>query len=175
MSKAVTELDVIQTLHDALQPIDDEARARVLTYIVSLLGIDMRGTAGATTLAETDTSHRAEAANSNGAAALTPTYSDFAELFAAANPQTTGEKALVAGYWLQVCQGGESFTGAAANKELTNLGHKVRDITAAMNSMKNQRPMLVLQIKKSGNSRQARKLYKLSHEGIERIKEMVGG
>ena len=35
--------------------------------------------------------------------------------------------------------------------------------------------MLMLQIKKSGNSRQARKMYKVSHEGVKRIEEMMDG
>ena len=102
-------------------------------------------------------------------------FSSFAELYAAANPRTNGEKALVAGYWLQVCQAAESFTGAAANKELTHLGHKLANITDAIDSMKSQKPMLILQIKKSGTSRQARKLYQLSHEGMKRIKGMTSG
>ena len=109
-----------------------------------------------------------------GATKQQPTFSTFAELYAAVNPKSNGERALVAGYWLQEYRGVESFASAAAQKELTHLGHKIANITDAMNSMKNRKPMLMLQVKKSGVSRQARKLYKVSHEGVKRIQEMVG-
>ena len=35
--------------------------------------------------------------------------------------------------------------------------------------------MLILQVKKSGSSKQARKTYRVSDEGIKRVKEMIGG
>ena len=50
-----------------------------------------------------------------------------------------------------------------------------RSITDAIDAMKNQKPMLILQLKKSGNSRQARKLYKVSYEGMKRVEGMIGG
>ena len=170
--EAAKEFSAIKAIHDALKPLEEEARARVLTYITSLLGINVkvaggRGAAGAAD--DADVEEEAEAVK--GA----PTYSSFAELYAAASPNSNGEKALVAGYWLQVCQGAENFTAAEANKELTHLGHKVANITDAIDSVKNQQPMLILQLKKSGSSRQARKLYKVSHEGVKHVKGMIGG
>ena len=89
----------------------------------------------------------------------TPNFPSFAELYAAASLKTNGEKALVAGYWLQKYQEKTSFTGAAVQKELTHLGHKLTNVTHAIDQMKNRKPMLILQLKKSGTSKQARKLY----------------
>lgn len=177
--EAAQEFSAIQRVHEALQPLDDEARARVLTYITSLLSINVKvagGRAGSASSGNDDGDDGegdddGAAKGAKGAA----TFSTFAELYAAAGPKSNGEKALVVGYWLQVCQGGESFTAQAANKELTHLGHKVANITDAIDSVKNQKPMLMLQLKKSGNSRQARKLYKVSHEGVKRVEEMIGG
>ena len=174
MSDATSELEAIRTVHGALEPLDDEAKTRVLAYITSLLDIDSRVKGGRTASAEADLDEVAEGNEANEVTKQAPTFSTFAELYATANPQNNGEKALVAGYWLQECQGADSFTGAAANKELTHLGHKVANITDAIDKMKNRRPMLILQLKKSGTSRQARKLYKVSHEGMKRIQEMVG-
>lgn len=174
--EAAQEFSAIQRVHEALQPLDDEARARVLTYITSLLGINMKVAGGRVGSASSGNDDEGDdESNDEGAAKGAPTYSTFAELYAAASPKSNGEKALVVGYWLQVCQGGESFTAQAANKELTHLGHKVANITDAIDSVKNQKPMLMLQLKKSGNSRQARKLYKVSHEGVKRVEEMIGG
>lgn len=176
--EAAKEFSAIKAVHDALEPLEEQARTRVLTYITSLLGINVRlassgGAAGAADDPEVD--EEPEGAGSDEAAKSAPTYSTFAELYAAANPKTNGEKALVVGYWLQVCQGAESFTAAVANKELTHLGHKVANITDAIDSVKDHKPMLILQLKKSGNSRQARKLYKVSHEGVKRVEGMISG
>ena len=175
MDEAANEFEVLQTVRDALAPLDKEARARIVTYIVSLFGIDGQAEADPTGSARTDVGAEAEQENAEEATSQVPTFPTFAELYAAANPSSNGEKALVAGYWLQECQQAENFTGAAANRELTDLGRKVSNITTAINSMKSQSPMLILQLKKSGSSRQARKVYKVSYEGIKRIKEMIGG
>ena len=170
MSDPAKEFEAIQTVYGALEPLGDEAQTRVLIYIASLLGIDARiATGGAS---EEDA---ADVADSDEAAEQARVFDTFAELYDAANPQSNGEKALVAGYWLQVCQGTESFTAASAQKELADLGHKIPNITSAIDRVKNQKPMLLLQLKKSGSSRQARKLYKVSQQGITRVQEMVGG
>ncbi|WP_153134699.1 hypothetical protein [Paraburkholderia agricolaris] len=175
--EAAKEFSAIRTVHDALEPLDEEARTRVLTYITSLLGIDAKVTnRSSAALVDAEPADEAAAEKAADEAAKdAPTFSTFAELYAAAGPKNNGERALVVGYWLQVCQGAENFTAASANKELTHLGHKVANITDAIDSMKNQKPMLILQLKKSGNSRQARKLYKVSHEGVKRVEGMIGG
>ena len=175
MDEAANEFEVLQTVRDALMPLEQEARARIVTYIVSLFGIDGQVKAAPTRSARSDFGAEAEQEDVEEATSQEPTFPTFAELYAAANPGSNGEKALVAGYWLQECQEAGNFTGAAANKELTNLGHRVSNITTAINSMKSQNPMLILQLKKSGTSRQARKVYKVSYEGIKQIKEMIGG
>ena len=175
---ALKEFEAIKVIHDSLLPIGEDGRVRVLTYIISLLGINAN-------IIDTHTLGISDKNNSNDdldnneplneIIQEKSTFSGFAELYASANPKTNGDKSLLAGYWLQVCQHGENFTAAAANKELTNLGHKIANITDAIDSMKNQKPMLILQVKKSGNSKQARKLYKVSHEGIKAVEEMLRG
>ncbi|MFT4242571.1 MAG: hypothetical protein QM569_09820 [Acidovorax sp.] len=174
---AAKEFSAIKAVHDALEPLEEEARTRVLTYIASLLGIDAKVASGrAAAATEGDGDEDADAVEPAAEPAKgTPTFSTFAELYAAASPKTNAEKALVVGYWLQVCQSAESFTAASANKELTHLGHKLANITDAIDQMKSQKPMLILQLKKSGSSQQARKLYKVSHEGVKRVEAMIRG
>ena len=171
MSEIANEVEIIQTVHGALEPLDDEARSRILTYITSLLDISARVVGGQTASAEKDIDEE----DADDIPKQASTFSTFAELYAAADPKSNGEKALVAGYWLQVCQDAEKFTGAAANKELTHLGYKLANITEAIGSMQSKKPSLMLQLKKSGNSKQGRKLYKVSHAGVKHIEEMVGG
>ena len=169
------EFEAIRAVHTALEPLDEEARTRVLTYISSLLGVDPPVVATGGGSADEDLRPKTGEPEIGQVTGQASTFSDFADLFAAADPKTGGEKALVAGYWLQECQGAESFTGAAAHKELKNLGHGLTNITEAIDSMKARKPMLILQLRKSGSSRQARKLYKISRAGATRVEEMISG
>lgn len=178
-SNSATEISAIQAVHAALEPLDGEARTRVLAYIISLLGMDAKLASGrsaspSATAASEDDDLPEEVVSAETTKQLS-TYSTFAELYAAANPKSNPERVLVVGYWLQVCRAGDSFTAASANKELKHLGHQITNITAAIDQMKKNKPMLILQLKKSGNSQQARKLYKVSHEGVSRVEKMLRG
>ena len=174
ISPAAKEFEAIRTVHEALEPLEPESRTRVLGYITSLLGIET-AIAASNSKKDDEKSANEEEAAAAAAAKGVKTYGTFAELYSAANPGSNGEKVLVAGYWLQVCASAENFTAAAAQKELTHLGHGVANITDAINSVKDQKPSLILQLKKSGNSKQARKLYKVSHEGVKKVEALIGG
>ena len=168
-----TEFEAFQQVHNALVGLDEDAQARVLSSVSTLLGISAPRAAaakpGATPADEDDNVPDA------GGNEVAPRYfSEFAELYAAADPHSNADKALVGGYWLQVCQGSDNFSGHAINSELNHLGHKIANITNAMSSLNEVKPQLVLQLRKSGKSQQARKTYKLSAEGIKRVKDMIG-
>ena len=116
------------------------------------------------------------AARRNGTAhGSTQRFEAFAELFEATNPSTEREKGLVAAYWAQICQAQPSFGSQALNDALKDLGHGVGNITDALSALKDERPALLLQLKKSGTSKQARKTYKLTQEGIRRVQSMIVG
>ena len=59
------------------------------------------------------------------------------------------------------------------NKKLKDLGYRVSNITTAFNGLINRRPQLVIQTKKSGTSKQARKLYRLTTEGQRAVERML--
>lgn len=171
------EFAAMRKVFGALQRLpDDEARTRVISYATSRLGLQI-GTARVIH----SHSPNAEPA-SNGEAeveamsAPSPySFATFAELFDAAHPQSNADKALVGGYWLQVCQGAESFGGQAVNTELKHLGEAVANITNAIDTLKNQKPALALQLKKSGKSQQARKSYKITVAGVRVVENMIYG
>ena len=100
-------------------------------------------------------------------------FNDFASLFSAADPKTEAEKALVGGYWQQQNKGVIEWDSFSVNKELKHLGHGIANITVALDNLIGRRPQLVIQTRKSGKERQARKLYKLTAEGIKRVNEML--
>lgn len=165
------ELGAMQSILGALNPLEEDARARVLAYIMSRLEIDGRPIPWVG-------EQRGDEPEVNGTEpeVMRPrTFDSFADLFDAAGPTTNPEKARVAGYWLQVCQNAAEFTAHSANKELKHLGHALPNITAAFDDLKELKPAQVLQLQKSGKTRQARKKYKLSHAGIKAVQEMIGG
>lgn len=172
MNKASSpEFDAFKAVYDALDPLDPDTRSRVVKSVVMLLGIDADG------MVEPDESgagEAAEAASSTGGK-VGASYPTFAELYADANPKTNPDRALLAGYWIQVCQGNDKFTGQGANTELTHLGHKVGNITYAINALRGSDPALVIQLRKSGTTRQARKTYKVTDAGLKRVEEMIRG
>jgi len=164
---AENEIKAMGAVSAALEALDSDARARVLFWAMSHYGISRPpapqnwsagGKAGL------------EAAE---AAASTSKYETFADLFDAGHPATEKDKALMAAYWVQVVEGSGSFQSQSLNDLLKDLGHGIGNITEALNQLKDERPALVLQLKKSGNSRQARKTYKLTIEGSKRVDAMI--
>lgn len=107
----------------------------------------------------------------NGAA----TFTDFASLYEAAAPSSDADRALLAGYYLQVIQENKDWDGFSANKELKHLGHGTTDITGKLDQLINHKPQLVIQTRKAGTTRQAKKKYKVTGEGIKRVRQMLDG
>jgi len=100
-------------------------------------------------------------------------FTTFADLYDAASPKTDADRALVGGYWLQKEKGLEVFNSGNVNKELKDLGHGASNITKAFNFLIGQSPRLAMQVRKSGSSRQARKEYKLTREGLKKVADMT--
>jgi hypothetical protein len=167
------EISATSAVYKALAALDSEARTRVVSHVTAMLEMP-----AFVTKPKAAKDHQTLDDESDGPdikATSLATYATFAELFDAAQPQTMGRKALVAGYWLQVCQGAESFDGQSANKELNHLGHRIPNITNAIGSLNAEKPALAIQLKKSGSSQQARKTYKITAAGIAAVKAMLNG
>jgi hypothetical protein len=162
------EIDAMGTVATALKDLQPEEQARVIDWASKKFGVVL---AAAPRRSGGASGGAAGADEENGDA---PEYGEFAELFAAANPKTDVQKALVAGYWVQVIRNNPSFQSQELNKELKHLGHYLSHITDALDGLIDVKPQQVLQLKKAGNTRQARKTYKLSVAGINAVKAMLG-
>lgn len=160
------EIEAMKKIAAALEPLDDAARLRALQWAASRY----RAASRALELAAPAPGRVIEVVT--GALGSAP-YETFADLFEAARPSTERDKALVAAYWVQNCQGATNFVAQALNVELKDLGHGVGNITEALNQLRDEKPALVLQLKKGGTSKQARKTYKLTLEGTRRVQLMV--
>jgi len=109
-----------------------------------------------------------------GASAVAPMGpQDVHELLEAVQPADTQERILAAAYWYQVVEEQPVLAALQLNAVLRNAGHGVANITRAVNPLISARPQLMLQVRKHGTSRQARKEYKLTREGIARVRGLI--
>lgn len=167
------EFAAMQTVYTTLKALPAESQERVLSYVLSRLEVSLpRSPRLAPSAGGVNGEEGLEDIAAEEAAA--PQFNTFAELFDAANPTTNPQRALVSGYWLQVCEGQEVFDSQTANRELANLGHQIGNITSAIDSLKSKKPALALQTRKSGRTQQARKTYKITTAGIRAVEDMIG-
>lgn len=160
-SSDLAEVDAMKKVVEALSGLEPSRRERVLWW--------------ASRVFRTESEARKEAAGPREAAIEKPLTeaTDVAELLAIAEPVTNAEKALVVGYWFQEREGLEDMDSFTINSTLKQLGHGVQNITLAMAALTNRKPQFVVQTKKSGSSRQARKRYRLTQEGIREVQRML--
>jgi hypothetical protein len=163
------EIKAMTDVVGALTPLEPEAVARVITWAAERFSVQLarggRPKASASDLTGVREDFVAQPKD----------FADFHELFDAANPSTGPDKALLAGYWFQVVQGQDDLESQQLNSELKNLGHPSTNITRDFGSLINRSPRYVMQVRKEGNSKQARKKYKLTREGIKAVERMLRG
>ena len=164
------EFEAMQAVFAALEPLDAASRERVLMYIADRLQVSMDHQHSPRTGASGGSQLERAAASASG-----QPFSSLAELHEAARPISDKDRVLVAAYWLQVSEGADSFVSFQVNKALKDLGHGVANITGAIDALKQQTPALILQLKKAGTTRQARKTYKVTAAGISAVEAMIDG
>jgi hypothetical protein len=161
------ELAAMGAIAYALQSLDQDATRRVLDwatkrYVQKVMAYDA-------TFPTTIPAAAAVPSQSSPA-----TFEAFHALFDAANPKAATERALVAGYWFQVVLGNPDFDSQALNRELKHLGHVSTNITRDLDQLMARTPRFVIQTRKLGSTRQARKQYALTNEGIKVVNAMLG-
>lgn len=163
------EIDAMASVTTALADLDTDARGRVLRWAADRYSVSVpHGTAAGGRAAEAE-----DDVTEAEIAAEAPTFGHFAELVNACHPKTDVDKALVAGYWFQSIQGRESFQSQELTRALKNLGHTIKNITDAVESNIQRKPARILQLAKSGSAKQARKTFKLTHEGLVFVQGMM--
>jgi len=100
-------------------------------------------------------------------------FESVADVFADAKAKTEPDKVLVVGAYLQQKKGVNELTGREINMELNLLGHGVKNITVAINSLINRKPHLMIVIRKEGKLRQAQKKYRVTTEGFSAATKMI--
>lgn len=178
MSKEIDhETAAIMALANALGPLDDAARDRVIDWATKRYGTVGAAAAAGAKLSDKVAEHRKVPHSTNGSpgSAVQTEFKHFAELFDTAAPSSDMDKALVGGYWLQICNGRESFASMEANALLKTQGYPIGNITRAIEGLRSATPRLMHQLEKSGKSKQARKKLMLTEEGIRAVKRRLAG
>jgi hypothetical protein len=181
-----TEIAAMQNCHEQLNPLDTNTKVRVIQWLVSKYElysqttfINNNATKQSGNEVKVITDDVLEPANGETLVAVPlqtnklENYDALADFFSATNPNLEWEKALVVATYLQVKNGLTEFTGFEINKELKNLGYASSNITTAFNGCMDRKPQLILQLRKDGKARQAKKKYKVSAEGIKYVNALL--
>lgn len=169
------EIEAMSAVTTALAGLEADQQDRVLRWAAERYGVTLakgagrRGSSGGGQAVVGDD----DAVTDDEIKDEAPVYEHFAELFAAAQPKTNEDKALVAAYWVQAVEGKDQWASRQLNVELKNLGHPISNITEALSSNMRKKPQRIIQLRKSGSSRQATKTYKVSHEGLVYVQGML--
>lgn len=180
------EIEAIVKCHELFTALEDDSKVRVIQWLISKFQLSPQSsnwpknqptapnlTGTVKVLPLTDLG---DGKNGSGVLLVETSvegYDSVADLFSAASPNVDWEKALVVATFLQLKNGLSDFTSFEVNKELKNLGYPSANITDAFDVCIGKRPQLILQLRKEGNSRQARKKYKVSNEGVKLVKNML--
>ncbi len=163
---STAELEALTKIAEALSNLDEGATKRVLLWAAGRFGVRTEVVAGAgKALRDDNGDDNAERPEAG--------CDDVGEFLAAADPTTDVDRALVVAYWMQFVDGAPEFEGYALNKKLGDLGHRIKNITSALDKLKARKPQLVIQTKKSGTSRQSRKKYKVTNAGKNAVEQML--
>lgn len=171
------ELDAMLAMKEALEVLEPEVQERVVWWAIKRFDLSVKTGSGNGSkdedLDEDDSADQDSRKDHGGGEGVQ--FEFFAELYDAAGPTTDKDRLLVACYWQQKIIGEVAFHAFSLNKELKNLGHGVDDISRKLDALIKEKPALVLQLKKAGSTRQAKKTYKLTVEGIKKVEAMIAG
>lgn len=160
------ELQAMSTLREVLEPLSPDETKRVLSWAADRFSVTLSAQVE-------DGSNIPKAGVDENDESQKQRYDDFAELYYEADPDTHQERVLLGGYWFQEVLGQNELTARAINKELKHLGRKVPNITRSFRRLENKDPALAMQVRKTGQSQQARKIYRLTKPGVHYIQEML--
>lgn len=165
-----SELKAMESVYESLNGLPDkDAQHRVIQWIVGKLCLN-------------NFSNRASSSNNNHPmqhdelvkpSSSIAGYDSVADIVAATCPKTDVDRVLIVAAFLQEKSQKESLSGFEITEELKHLGYPLSNITSTIGVLMTRRPQLMIQTRKSGKSKQARKEYKVSKEGINFVNNMI--
>jgi len=167
MEEHDTEYEVMGVLLQEFKKLDDkDARQRVLDWLARKFSLS--------TPKPTGSEEQPSAGRDTEVKLVTLTsFNSLADVFAQVSLEMDKDKALVAAAFFQNKWQKTEITGWEINKELKQLGHGVSNITSAISQLIDVSPSLMIQTRKEGKTRQAKKKYKVTAEGLKAIQQIL--
>ncbi len=177
MQDTLKELDAMKCIAEALTELEDDSKRRVLKWVTDHFSLDFQPSNPIVSsnnqrnlTAQDPVSMSSQLTHSLVSDEGFDTAADF---YAHLQPNSHAEKVLVVMYWLQKFEGNLEIKALTVNNILKDMGYRIGNITSAFDALKNTKPQLVIQIKKGGTSKQARKKYKLTTEGLKKVESLL--
>jgi len=162
------ELSAMVGLEKALEELTDDERGRVLAWASSRFNVPL---APAKKGVPAEGGKGPDPVDVNSAPEMAESLAQF---YDQAGPTTDAEKALVVAYWFQYHDGVVDLDAQSINSQLKHLGHGIGNVTRAIDGLKSQKPSLMVQKRKEGTSKQARKKFMVTNEGKKFVDKMLG-
>ena len=168
------EISAMAQIESSFSAMDDSTRQRVLLWAASKFGVVLAPpTVTAPSGTRSSTQPAVAPASPGTVPASDASYNSLADLYDAAGASSDQDKALVGAYWLQFHENASDIESQAVNTLLKHLGHGIGNITRAFDGLKSQKPALLVQTRKDGTSKQARKRFKVTTEGRKYVDRML--
>jgi predicted transcriptional regulator len=107
----------------------------------------------------------AETASTPGTDGFTK-FDSFEDLFFSSNAKTIAATILLAAAYLQEKERLTAINTSAISKLMKKVGQQVQNISASINNLLTKTPSVLMQTGKQGDSKQARRQYQVTEEGI---------
>lgn len=172
------EIQAISKVNAALKDLSEDERYRVIQwvankYVQNMAPLKLAGSAIVTP--PTGIIEDGGDAEEDQGQDEPQTYDTFAEMLAASNAGKDTERFLIAGYWLQVTKGQQTWKSFEINKLLKDTGNKIDNIGNPLRDLSKTKPAQVIQVKKNATSNgKGSKTLKLTTEGVKKAEEMLG-
>lgn len=158
-------IGALETMLKTFENVDDEHAGRVIGSFWSMRGASLNDH-GSRAIDEDRYSR-----NGDTAEPVNPcSYQTLGELINAANPGKEQEKALLAAYWVQNCNGGQGqFKTMSVSKALKSSGNELSNTTAALGALKKAKYIVQAGTLGSGSY----KLWRVTDLGVQYINNML--
>jgi hypothetical protein len=156
------EIAAMAAIAAALDPLAEDARVRVIAWARARYSTGPAPPSmAATTFVQPSTVSPNESSTT------------LAEFIASCEPEDDAHRVLATATFLTKFAGADSFTSAQVNTKLKHLGHPIDNIARVLDGLMAQRPQLVVQLRKSGQHRQSRRLFKVTEAGAQEVQKML--
>jgi hypothetical protein len=102
-------------------------------------------------------------------------YKSIETLFLSSNIKTVASKILLAAAYLQEKMGYDEISSFDINSRLKKMGYGVSNISNSLNTLLKKEPPLMIQTRKDGDSKQAKRKFQVTEEGLKVARTYLRG